>query len=106
MRTILHDRWSILQSPIPIILPMQLVMILMNPTAYQISYNFTAHASTSNTSPGLSLDEELPIFDPSLRGTYLLVRLSSYIYLAGATQSQINSMTGFVFILKNSFDFC
>lgn len=90
----------ILETSYPIVNPAQLLFIMKNPNIFSFNYNFKLHASTSNTSPGLSIDSLMPIFDySSLAGNYFLVALACYVVVPGATDSMISSMTGLIIIL-------
>lgn len=95
----------ILETPYLIINPVQLVLIMRNLNAFSMGYNFELHASTSSTSPGLSIDSSMPIFDSTLVGKYFLVALACNIIVAGASASQIRAMTGslisYIFLEKN-----
>lgn len=62
-----------------------------------MQYDFDLHASSSNTSPGLSFDYSFPIFDYSLYDKNLIISVSSHIDVSGATSDEIAQMTGYAF---------
>lgn len=65
-------RWSFLKTPYPMTTPTEILGAIENQLIYSFTYDFT-HASTSNTSPGLSLDTNFPIFDSTLYEAYLML---------------------------------
>ena len=73
-----------MRTPYPLTTPLAILDSLNNQMNYGLEYDFT-HASTSNISPGLSLDTNFPIFDSSLYGAYLLLVCASSIDQQGET---------------------
>ena len=71
--------------------------VISNFTSLGMPYDFQLHASSRNTSPGLSFDTSFPIFDYSLTNANLVIGLAAYIDLPNAALEEIEQMTGYGF---------